>query len=64
MYKLDFEKEEEPEVKLPSLLNHRKSKRISENICFIECTKAFDSVNHNKLQTLKGWESVQFSSVV
>ena len=33
------------------LLDHRKSKRIPENIyfCFIDYTKAFDCVDHNKL---------------
>jgi len=31
MYKLDLEKAEEPEIKLPTnLLDHRKSKEISE----------------------------------
>ena len=30
-------------------LDHRKSKRVPENIyCFIDYTKAFDCVNHNK----------------
>ena len=47
MNKLDLEKVEEPEIKL---LDHRKSKRISEkNICFIDYIKAFDCVDHNKL---------------
>ena len=30
MYKLDLEKAEEPEIKLPTSLDHRKSKRIPE----------------------------------
>ena len=31
-------------------MDHRKSKRIPEkNICFIDYTKAFDCVDHNKL---------------
>ena len=30
MYKLDLEKAEEPEIKLPNPLDHRKSKRIPE----------------------------------
>jgi len=33
-------------------LDHRKSKRISEKniyFCFIDCTRAFDYVDHNKL---------------
>ena len=51
MFKLDLEKAEEPEVKLPTSLDHRKSKRVPENIyfCFIDYAKAFDCVDHNKL---------------
>ena len=30
MYKLDLEKAEEPEIKLPTLLDHVESKRIPE----------------------------------
>ena len=34
-----------------NLFDHRKSKRVPENIyfCFIDYTKAFDCVDHNKL---------------
>ena len=34
------------------MLDHKKSKRIPEKIyfCFIDYTKAFDSVEHNKLE--------------
>ena len=49
MYKLDLEKAEEQEIKLPTLLDHRKCKRVPENICFIDYAKAFDCVDHNKL---------------
>ena len=50
MFKLDLEKAEEPERKLLTLLDHRKSKRIPEkNICFIDYTKTFDCVDQNKL---------------
>ena len=52
MYKLGLEKAEEAEIKLPKLLEHRESKIITgKNIyfCFIDYTKAFDYVNHNKL---------------
>ena len=31
-------------------LDYRKSKRIPENICFIDYTKAFDCVDHNRLE--------------
>ena len=30
-------------------LDHRKSKRVPEKICFMDCAKAFDCVDHNKL---------------
>ena len=53
MYKLGLEKAEEPEIKLQILLDHRKSQRIPEKnsyFCFIDYAKAFDSVDHNKLE--------------
>ena len=53
MFKLDFEKAEEPEIKLPiSVGSSKKNKRVpEENIysCFIDYVKAFDCVDHNKL---------------
>ena len=50
IYKLDLEKAEEPEIKLPTSLDYRKSKRIQEkNICFLDYIKASDCVAHNKL---------------
>ena len=53
MYKLDLEKAEEPEIKLPiaNLLNHRKNKGILEKhlLCFIDCANDFVCVDHNKL---------------
>ena len=51
MFKLDLEKAEEPELKLPHLLDHQKSERVTENIyfCFIDYVKSFDRVDHNKL---------------
>ena len=51
MYKLDLEKAKEPRSNCQHVLDHRKSKRIPKNIyfCFIDYTKAFDCVNHNKL---------------
>ena len=50
MYKLDLEKAEEPEIKLLTPMDHRK-KQENANIyfCFIDYTKAFDCVDHNKL---------------
>ena len=51
MFKLDLEKAEEPEIKLPTSLDHGKSKEFHRNIyiCFIDYAKAFDCVDHNKL---------------
>ena len=49
MYKLDLEKVEEPEIKMPTFIE--KTKEFQKNIyfCFIDYTKAFDCVVHNKL---------------
>ena len=50
MYKLDFKRAEEPEIKLPtSIGSQRKQENSSKIICFIDFSKAFDSVDHNKL---------------
>ena len=50
MFKLDLEKAEEPEIKLPTMLDHTKSKIIQKKVyfCFIDYAKAFDCVDHNK----------------
>ena len=46
MFKLDLDKAEEPEIKLP------KSKRILEKhlLCFIDYVEALDCVDQNKLE--------------
>ena len=51
VFKLDLEKAEEPEIKLPTSAGSGKSKRIPEKIYFffIDYAKAFDCVDHNKL---------------
>ena len=50
MFKLDLEKAEEPEIKLPTSAGSSKSKRIFQKIfCFIDYAKAFDCVDHSKL---------------
>ena len=52
MFKLDLEKAEEPEIKLPIFTGSSKSKGVSEKniyFCFIDYAKAFDSADHNKL---------------
>ena len=51
MYKLDLEKAEEPEIKLPTFLGSwRKQRSSRKNIyfCFSVYTKAFDCVDHKK----------------
>ena len=57
MFKLDFEKAEEPEIKLPTFGGSSKKQESSrKNIyfCFVDYTKAFDCVEHSKLwKTLK-----------
>ena len=50
MYKLDLEKAEEPEIKLPTSVDRGKSKRTPEKhlVLFYDYTKAFDCVDHSK----------------
>ena len=50
MFKLDLEKGEEPEIKLPTSVDHKKKAReFQKNIyfCFIDYVEAFDCVDHN-----------------
>ena len=50
MYKLDFKKVEEPEIKLPTSVGSlEKAREFQQNIyfCFIDYAKAFDCVDHN-----------------
>ena len=51
MFKLVFEKAEEPEIKLPASVGSLKKQEFQKNIyfCFIDYAKAFDCVDHNKL---------------
>ena len=50
MFKLDLEKPEGPEIRLPTSVGSLKKQESSrKNICFIDYTKAFDCVDHNKL---------------
>ena len=52
MFKLDLEKTEEPEIKLPTSIQLSKKQESSKKtfyFCFIDYAKAFDSVDHNKL---------------
>ena len=55
MFKLDLEKAEEPEIKLPASVGSwekRESSRKNIYFCFIDYAKAFDCVDHNKLWTI------------
>ena len=50
MDKLDLEKAEEPQVKLPTFGSEQKARKLQKNIfCFIDYVKTFDCVDHNKL---------------
>ena len=51
MFKLVLEKAEEPDIKLPTLLDHGKNRRVPEktSISAIDYAKAFDCVDHNQL---------------
>ena len=50
MFKLVLEKAEEPEIKLPTSVDHGKTKRVPEKHLFllIDYAQAFDWVDHNK----------------
>ena len=53
MFKLYLEKAEEPEIKLPTSVGSSKNQESStKNIyfCFIDYAKAFDCVDHHKLE--------------
>ena len=56
MFKLDLEKAEEPEIKLPTSVGASKKQEFQNNIwfCFIDYAKPFTCVDHNILwKTLK-----------
>ena len=61
MFKLVWEKAEEPEIKLPtSAGSSKKAREFQKNIyfCFIDYAKAFDCVDHNKL-----WKILQETGI-
>ena len=62
MFKLVLEKAEEPEIKLPTSAGSPKKQEFQKNIyfCFIDCAKAFDCVDHNKLW--KFWKRREYQT--
>ena len=52
MFKLGWEKAEEPEIKLPTSTGSSKKQELQEKICSIDDAKASDYVDHNKLWTI------------
>ena len=52
MYKVDLEKADEPEIKLPTYAGSRRKQensRKTSNFCFTDCAIALDCMDHNKL---------------
>ena len=52
MFKLDLEKADEPEIKLPTSVGSSKKKDSSRkniDFCFIDYAKAFGCVDHHRL---------------
>ena len=56
MFKLVLKKAEEPEIKFPASTGMEKAREFQKNIyfCFIDYTKAFDSVDHKELENSEG----------
>ena len=53
MFKLILGKAEKPEIKLPTAIgSQKKAREFQKNIyfCFTDYAKAFDCVDHNKLE--------------
>ena len=53
MFKLNWEKSEEPAIELPTsigLLKNQENSRKKYYFCFIDYAKAFDCVDHNELE--------------
>ena len=53
MFKLDLEKAEEPEIKLPASAESQKKQEFQKNICFIDYAKLF---------WLRGWQQTMENS--
>jgi len=54
MFKLDLEKAEGPEIKLPKFVGSLKKWEFQKNIyfCFIDYAKALDFVDHSRLDLI------------
>ena len=52
MYKLGFKEAEEPEIKQPTFVGsyRKQGNSIKTSTCFTDYAKAFDCVDHNKLE--------------
>ena len=51
MFRLDLEKAEEPEIKLPTSVGSSKKQESSRHpFLLVDYAKAFDGVDHNKLE--------------
>ena len=55
MFKLDLEKAEEPEIKLPTSTGSSKKQEFQKNIyfCFIDYAKAFNCVDLTEAEDIK-----------
>ena len=49
MFKLDLEKAEEPESKLPTSIKRAREFQKNTYFCFIDYTKTLECVDHNEL---------------
>ena len=64
MFKLDLEKAEKPEIKLPTSAGSWKKQESSKkniDFCLIDYAKAFDCVDHNKLCG-KFWKRCEYQT--
>ena len=57
MFKLDLEKSEEPDrdqiANISLIIEKAREFQKTISFCFTDCAKAFDSVDHNKLEILE-----------
>ena len=60
MDKMDLEKAEEPDIKLPT--STEKTKDLQKNIGFIDYAKAFDCVDHKK--TVKFFKRCEYQTTL